>query len=192
MSRATDEAGYRLQAGARVSLMRNEHRAQLHARLRAAARAPALRRLDQRCRAGTHERRPGARPGSCPERYRVAHRQAPDRQPLRRAQWSSSCRGSSPARHRLAPGVRVGRRIDQAPSLPQFVHEERTAGALVREFLGGLFGADGHAPILHPWGAGDEAVTLAPPAYSQSAEPEFASADQSMRRHSCGCWSAVA
>ncbi len=70
------------------------------------------------------------------------------------------------------PGVRVGRRIQQAPALPDFVLEERSPVAVVREFLGGLFGADGHAPTLHRWGGSEDEATLEPPAYSQSALPE--------------------
>ncbi|HEV2458516.1 MAG TPA: aconitase family protein, partial [Ktedonobacterales bacterium] len=36
------------------------------------------------------------------------------------------------------PGVRVGRRITQAPALPEFVLDEACPVAVVREFLGGL------------------------------------------------------
>lgn len=74
------------------------------------------------------------------------------------------------------PGVRTGRRIQQAPELPAFVLEASCPGAVVREFLGGLFGADGHAPVLHRWGkrAGD--ATLEAPAYSQSTIPEHVDA----------------
>ncbi len=61
-------------------------RTQLYARIRAAARSSACRRLDQRCRAGTHERRSGPRSRSGSERHRVADRQAPDRRALRRPQ----------------------------------------------------------------------------------------------------------
>src|SRR5438552_2237724 len=43
-------------------------------------------------------------------------------------------------------GVRVGRRIDQAAGLPEFVRDRRCPVAVVREFLGGVFGADGTAP----------------------------------------------
>ena len=67
------------------------------------------------------------------------------------------------------PGVRVGRRITQAPSLPAFVLDDGCPVAVVREFLGGLFGADGHAPVLHRWGKGEDNATLEAPAYSQSA-----------------------
>ncbi len=74
------------------------------------------------------------------------------------------------------PGVRVGRRIQQAPALPAFVLDERCPVAVVREFLGGLFGADGHAPTLHRWGKGDEDATFEHPAYSQSALPEHVEA----------------
>jgi aconitase A len=72
------------------------------------------------------------------------------------------------------PGVRTGRRIQQAPTLPAFVLEGTCPVAVVREFLGGLFGADGHAPALHRWDQGDGDATLQPPAYSQSTIPEHA------------------
>lgn len=74
------------------------------------------------------------------------------------------------------PGVRTGRRIQQAPTLPAFVLEESCPQAVIREFLGGLFGADGHAPVLHRWGQHEEEATLEPPAYSQSTLPEHVEA----------------
>ncbi len=70
------------------------------------------------------------------------------------------------------PGVRTGQRIQQAPTLPAFVLDESCPLTVVREFLGGLFGADGHAPVLHRWGEREEEATLEPPAYSQSTIPE--------------------
>ena len=63
------------------------------------------------------------------------------------------------------PGVRCGRRIDQAPALPAFVLDEHCPVAIVREFLGGLFGGDGHAPTLHRYGRAAQAASLQPPAY---------------------------
>ena len=74
------------------------------------------------------------------------------------------------------PGVRKGRRITQALMLPAFILEESCPVAVVREFLGGLFGADGHAPVLHRWGTSEDEATLEPPAYSQSAIPEHVEA----------------
>jgi aconitase A/intein/homing endonuclease len=70
------------------------------------------------------------------------------------------------------PCVRVGRRINQPAQLPAFVLDESCPVALVREFLGGLFGADGWAPTLHRLGGREEAAVLEPPAFSQSARPE--------------------
>ncbi|MGH7726107.1 MAG: aconitate hydratase AcnA [Candidatus Eiseniibacteriota bacterium] len=70
------------------------------------------------------------------------------------------------------PGVRVGRRIEQPASLPAFVLDASCPVAVVREFLGGVFGADGWAPSLHRTSDRDEDATLAPPAYSQTAWPE--------------------
>jgi aconitase A len=72
------------------------------------------------------------------------------------------------------PGVRTGRRIHQPPSLPSFVLDQRCPVAVVREFLGGVFGADGHAPVLHRYGEGATAAGLEAPAYSQTAKPEHA------------------
>ncbi len=74
------------------------------------------------------------------------------------------------------PGVRTGRRIQQAPTLPAFVLDESCPVTVVREFLGGLFGADGHAPVLHRWGKREEEATLEPPAYSQSTISEHVEA----------------
>ena len=68
-------------------------------------------------------------------------------------------------------GVPTGRRIHQQPLLPAFLLDERCPVALVREFLGGAFGADGHAPTLRRYGPGDGAASLAGPAYAQSAPP---------------------
>jgi hypothetical protein len=70
------------------------------------------------------------------------------------------------------PGVRVGRRINQPATLPDFVLDDSCPAAVVREFLAGLFGADGWAPTLHRLGAREEDAVLEPPAFSQSAKPE--------------------
>src|SRR5207302_5325779 len=72
------------------------------------------------------------------------------------------------------PGVRVGRRIDQAPRLPDFVLAEDCPVAVVREFLGGVFGADGSAPVLKRLGEREDDAILEQPAYSQTARPEHA------------------
>jgi aconitase A len=69
-------------------------------------------------------------------------------------------------------GITCGRRIHQPPGLPQFVLTETCPLAVVREFLGALFGADGHAPVLQRPGASEASAVLKPPAYSQSAKPE--------------------
>src|SRR5215470_11389357 len=69
------------------------------------------------------------------------------------------------------PGVRSGRRIDQAASLPAFVLDDRCPKSVVREFLGGVFGADGWAPTLHRQSDRDGDSSLKAPAYSQSAKP---------------------
>ena len=81
---------------------------------------------------------------------------------------------------RALPGVRVGRRIDQEPGLPEFVKDGGCPVAVVREFLAGLFGADGHAPALHYFGSEEQQASLSMPAYSQSAKPEFVAATKDM------------
>ncbi len=70
------------------------------------------------------------------------------------------------------PGVRTGRRIHQPPALPAFVLDEKCPVAVVREFLGGVFGADGQAPTLHRLSDRPGNAVLEPPAYSQTAKPE--------------------
>ena len=70
------------------------------------------------------------------------------------------------------PGVRSGRRMEQAPALPTFVLDPRCPIALVHEFLGGVFGADGWAPVLKRFGERPGECTLGPPAFSQTAKTE--------------------
>src|SRR5207245_3894762 len=70
------------------------------------------------------------------------------------------------------PGVCVGRRIHQTPALPAFVLEDRCPVAVVREFLGGVFGADGQAPPLRRLSEREEDTVLGTPSYSRSATPE--------------------
>ncbi|HEU4619640.1 MAG TPA: aconitate hydratase AcnA [Gammaproteobacteria bacterium] len=84
------------------------------------------------------------------------------------------------------PGVRVGKRIGQAPTLPEFVLDPACPTAVVREFLGGLFGADGHGPMLHRWGESEDEASLEPPAYSQSARPEHAEDTKRMMQQLIG------
>ncbi|HLJ37665.1 MAG TPA: aconitate hydratase AcnA [Steroidobacteraceae bacterium] len=80
------------------------------------------------------------------------------------------------------PGVRVGQRIHQAPALPDFVLQPGCPVAVVREFLGGLFGADGHGPGLARQGPDENDAVLRPPAYSQSAKPEHVPQLQAVMR----------
>ena len=72
---------------------------------------------------------------------------------------------------RSLPGVQVGRGIHQPPSLPEFVRQTNCPVSIVREFLGGVFGADGHAPTLHQWGESEDDCGLEPPAFSRSTIP---------------------
>jgi aconitase A len=87
-------------------------------------------------------------------------------------QWSIVLPRNLTAAVVALPGVCVGRRIDQPPTLPAFVLDGRCPVSVVREFLGGLFGADGCAPALHRISEREEDAVLEPPAFSQSAKPE--------------------
>jgi len=69
-------------------------------------------------------------------------------------------------------GVRMGRRIHQAPTLPTFVLDDHCPISMVREFLGGLFGADGKAPTLKRMSEHEKDAILQPPEFSQTAKPE--------------------
>ena len=69
------------------------------------------------------------------------------------------------------PGVQAGRRIFQSPILPEFVLQNSCPISVVREFLGGAFGADGHAPSLHREGDSEDDFVLEPPAFSLSTIP---------------------
>ena len=45
-------------------------------------------------------------------------------------------------------GLMTGRRTTQEASLPKFLFEENCSKAIIREFLGGFFGGDGHSPYI--------------------------------------------
>jgi intein/homing endonuclease len=45
-------------------------------------------------------------------------------------------------------GLMTGRRTTQEASLPKFLFEDNCPKVIIREFLGGFFGGDGHAPYL--------------------------------------------
>ena len=72
-------------------------------------------------------------------------------------------------------GVPIGKRIHQSPSLPIFILNKLCPAAMVREFLGGVFGADGWSPALHRLNEREDSATLTMPAISQSAKPEYVS-----------------
>jgi hypothetical protein len=80
------------------------------------------------------------------------------------------------------PGVRVGHRINQPPALPMFVLDERCPVAIVREFLGGAFGADGTGPVLKRYGPEEEDGHLEQPGYSHAVKPEHVSAQKDVMR----------
>jgi aconitase A len=75
-------------------------------------------------------------------------------------------------------GIRVGRRIHQPPALPSFVLDERCPVAIVREFLGGTFGADGTAPVLKRYGSDELDGFLEQPGYSHAVKQKHVAAQK--------------
>jgi aconitase A/intein/homing endonuclease len=69
-------------------------------------------------------------------------------------------------------GVHAGRRITQLHELPAFLLTEDCPVAIVREFLGGIFGADGHSPLLKRQGEDENSAVFGAPAFSRSAVEE--------------------
>jgi aconitase A len=70
------------------------------------------------------------------------------------------------------PGVQTGLKIDHEPFLPEFVLSSGCPAAVVREFLGGVFGADGHAPALKRFDHRERTATIEQPAISHAVRPE--------------------
>jgi aconitase A len=169
---AADEAGYELCAGGFRSGLADEHeraRTLAFARLvghlisdgsisvAGQGRMNVGQALDREAVLSDIERLTGKRPAA--NRYDER-------------KWSIALPTELTAAIASLPGVRVGQRIHQPPTLPEFVLQPDCPVAVVREFLGGLFGADGHAPVLKRQGPAEDSAVLIPPAYSQSAKPE--------------------
>src|SRR5438477_5120013 len=169
-----DEAGYELPAGDRSFSMQGEHE-----RLCTLAFARLLGHLlsDGSISAAGQAR---MNPGQAVDREAVLNdvelltgkRPAATRYDERK--WTIVLPAPLTAAIAALPGVRTGRRIDQAPALPAFVLDEKCPVAVVREFLGGVFGADGKAPTLKRLGEREQDAVLEHPAYAQSARPEHA------------------
>ena len=66
-------------------------------------------------------------------------------------------------------GVKAGERVTQAHELPAFLLTPACPVAIIREFLGGMFGADGHAPLLKRAGDDPDSAVLGTPALSRTA-----------------------
>jgi hypothetical protein len=90
------------------------------------------------------------------------------------------------------PGVRIGQRIHQSPMLPAFVLDERCPVSVIREFLGGAFGADGQAPALRRLAVRDGDAILSRPAYSHSVPAQHVERQREVMQellrllHRCG------
>ena len=70
------------------------------------------------------------------------------------------------------PGVHASRRITQPHELPASLLAADCPVAMVREFLGGMFGADGHSPLLMRQGEDENSAVFGAPAFSRSAVEE--------------------
>ena len=47
------------------------------------------------------------------------------------------------------PGMSIGKKVHATPDWPHFIVDQACPKSVVREFLGGLYGGDGHAPYLY-------------------------------------------
>ena len=70
--------------------------------------------------------------------------------------------------YKSLPGIKLGRKCDNDHSLPDFIMNDDCPLPLVREFLGGLFGGDGHCPVLSTRGRGYSDDILTSVNFSQS------------------------
>ncbi|HTV97782.1 MAG TPA: aconitate hydratase AcnA [Steroidobacteraceae bacterium] len=178
---AADEQGYELRAGNRVFSMATERRSTLaFARLlghllsdgsiscRGQARMNVGQMFDRESALNDVELLTGKRPVASAYDER---------------KWSIVLPKELSRSVQSLAGVRIGRRIDQAAFLPEFLLDVNCPVAVVREFLAGLFGADGHAPVLRRYGATEDEASLEPPAYSQSAKPEFVDSTKRKMTH---------
>lgn len=66
------------------------------------------------------------------------------------------------------PGVYIGRKCDNEYSIPDFIMDEDCPLPVVREFLGGMFGGDGHCPVLSSRGRGHDNDILSSVSFSAS------------------------
>jgi len=94
--------------------------------------------------------------------------------------WSIAIPMELTAGIRSLEGVRVGQRIGQPATLPAFLLDSRCPNAVVREFLGGLFGADGWAPTLGRQSSNERKAIVRPPAFSQTSKAEHVPALRAM------------
>jgi aconitase A len=172
-NRASDELGYRLQAGDRTYSMENDTERQSTLAL--------ARLVGHLLSDGSISRHGQGRMnvGQALDREAVLSDifllsgKRPAASAYDKRKWSIALPKALTQTILALGGVRAGRRIDQEPGLPDFVLADDCPIAIVREFLGGLFGANGHAPVLHFYGNEEHQASLAMPAYSQSTKPEF-------------------
>jgi 3-isopropylmalate dehydratase small subunit len=80
------------------------------------------------------------------------------------------------------PGVRIGQRIHQPPMLPTFVLDDGCPVSVVREFLGGAFGADGQAPALRRLAVREGDAILSRPAYAHAVPPQHVERQREVMR----------
>ncbi len=83
-------------------------------------------------------------------------------------------------------GVKAGKRIHQSHELPAFVLAPECPVSIVREFLGGMFGADGHSPVLKRGGDDADQACLGAPAFSRTAVAEHVESLRAVLRQTLG------
>jgi DNA-directed RNA polymerase II subunit RPB2 len=69
------------------------------------------------------------------------------------------------------PGILIGKKTNQSASLPNFILDEKCPLPVIREFLGGMFGGDGHTCILSKHRGKRDILTSV--SFSQSRTSEF-------------------
>jgi len=72
---------------------------------------------------------------------------------------------------RYIEGARIGKRTNQSSQLPTFILDPSCPVSVVREFLGGLFGGDGHCPRLDV--RKGERTSISSVAFSWTVEKEY-------------------
>ncbi len=66
------------------------------------------------------------------------------------------------------PGIATGNRVKQNTTFPEFILDKKCPKPIIREFLGGLFGGDGHCPVLTTHGRRESRDQITSVCFSQT------------------------